>query len=392
MSQLVETWNPAVLEDLHALLEEVGSGPVGEEIEPQVRGLEEDHGDVIYAELVYLLSHLRFPVEQAKSHWERIVEHRRSMQERLGTAVDLRVALVSYFVEVNRQIKNPKVIEMQLFESERASAYRDELTGLYNYRMFREQLEREFARTSDRALPLSLMMVDVDDFKEYNDANGHETGNRALAAVARAIEGVQRESDLSARYGGEEFALILPATTKTEAQAVAEQLRLAIERLRFEGECRIAAGELTVSIGVATHPADGEQPTDLVRQADQALYLAKAAGRNRVVLYGQSRRSYGRVQAELAGSFRTLADSAHALTTVNFSEGGLLFLSEHAPAVDSLIELQLGTDREQIVKALGQVVSVEADGAGGFRTAVRITAARKVDRARIMRLVRQKNL
>ena len=381
MSQLAETWNPAVLEDLRALLDEVCSGPVGEEIEPEVRALEEDHGDVIYAELIYLLTHLRFGPDEAKPHWERVVEHRRSMQERLGGAVDLRVALVSYFVEVSRQIKNPKVIEMQLFESERASAYRDELTGLYNYQMFREQLGREFARTSDRAQPLSLMMIDVDNFKEYNDAYGHEQGNRALTALARAIEGVQRESDFSARYGGEEFALILPATTKTEAQAVAEQLRAAI-----------AAGELTVSIGVATHPADAEQPTDLVRQADRALYLAKAAGRNQVVLYGQSSRSHGRVQVEISGSFRTLADSDHELTTLNLSEAGLLFHSEHAPALDSTIELQLRTGRERTVRAVGRVVTVEADGTGGFRTAVQITAARNVDRARLMRLVRQKTL
>lgn len=380
--------NHALLDDLHTLLVGLEDRP-DDALETDVRRLEQAYGAAVYAELLYLLSHLRFPAEEAKPHWERILEHRKSMAGRLGSPVDLRVALASFFVEVNRQLKNPKIIEMRLFERERASACRDDLTGLFNYRMFREQLEREMSRSSRSSSPLSVVMLDIDHFKQYNDANGHESGNKALEAVAGLLEGSLRKADIAARYGGEEFALILPCTPKTSAHVVGERIREAIEQYRFQGEEALPRGELTLSAGLATYPADAADPGELVRNADRALYMAKAAGRNQVVLYGQSRRSYGRVSIELPGRFRTMSDESRPLTTINVSEAGILFHADHAVPVGSLIEVAMQLDPGRTITASGRVVHVETTADGSNRTAVHITDARNADRARLMKIVRE---
>jgi diguanylate cyclase (GGDEF)-like protein len=384
-----ESWEPQpeILDDLHSLLAGLDTGD--DKLEADVRALELSHGDVVYSELICLLSHLKFPPSEAKPHWDRIVRHRDSMRERLGGAVDFRVALVSYFVQVNRQLKNPKVIEMKLFERERDSAYRDMLTGLYNYRLFLDHLQREAFRADRYSKPLSLLMIDVDHFKNYNDGNGHEDGNQALREVASLITGSLRKTDFAARYGGDEFALILPATPKTSAQLIAERTREIVDRHEFVNQDALSGGELTISVGVATLPADAADANELVRHADRALYLAKAAGKNQVRLYGQSRRSFGRVNVTMPGAFRMLADETHTLSTINLSEGGLLFRTDQELPAGAMVEFTVTTDADRQITASGRVVHVEEDGDGAYRIAVCLVDAQSTDRARLLRLIRQ---
>jgi diguanylate cyclase (GGDEF)-like protein len=231
-------------------------------------------------------------------------------------------------------------------------------------------------------------MVDVDEFKRYNDCNGHEVGNQALANVARLLTTPLRKSDIAARYGGEEFALILPSTSKMNAQVVAERSRATIERESFTGEEDLPGGRLTVSMGLATYPADAANPAELIRQADRALYVAKARGKNQVSLYGQSRRSFGRVAVMLPGTFRMLSDESHELTTVNVSEAGLMFSTDKPLQVGTMLEFTLQTDPDRQITAGGRVVHVEEGDDGTFRAAVHVTDTCNADRARLMALIR----
>jgi len=166
-------------------------------------------------------------------------------------------------------------------------AVTDGLTGLYNHRHFHERLTLEVERSQRSGLPLSLLMLDVDHFKQFNDTFGHPAGDEVLRQLSRVLADARRANDVVARYGGEEFAVILVDTPKFTAAKVAERVRERINSHDFS-EAAPRAGKLSASIGVATFPDDGADAETLVRSADTALYVAKRAGRNRVVLASEA--------------------------------------------------------------------------------------------------------
>jgi diguanylate cyclase (GGDEF)-like protein len=161
-------------------------------------------------------------------------------------------------------------------------AVTDELTGLSNYRHFQQRLDEELLRATRYGKHLSLLMLDADDFKAFNDAHGHVPGDRALAEVGAILRNRVREVDVVARYGGEEFAIVLPETDAAGAFVVAEKIREAVELHRFEDSRGLEVCQLTVSIGLATFPTHADDKDSVLREADDALYRAKHGGKNRV--------------------------------------------------------------------------------------------------------------
>jgi diguanylate cyclase (GGDEF)-like protein len=161
----------------------------------------------------------------------------------------------------------------------------DHLTGLLNRRYFFERVTEEVTRAERHNNPLSLMMIDVDDFKKYNDMQGHPAGDDALRSIASLLRDTVRNIDFVARYGGEEFTVVLPQTTKQEAVVIGERLRGEVERFYIPHEEQLPLGKMTISIGLATYPEDARQVKSLIDAADKALYRAKDAGKNRMVLF-----------------------------------------------------------------------------------------------------------
>ena len=153
----------------------------------------------------------------------------------------------------------------------------DDLTKLYNRRYVMETLANEVRRSRRLEHPFTLLMLDVDHFKEYNDAYGHLAGDAALARVAAILKESTRDVDCAARYGGEEFVVVLPETEAAGATETAQRIQARLARDELVG------GNLTLSVGVAQFPSDGESPDDLLAGADAALYQAKREGRNRVL-------------------------------------------------------------------------------------------------------------
>ncbi|PLY03349.1 MAG: GGDEF domain-containing protein [Desulfuromonas sp.] len=164
----------------------------------------------------------------------------------------------------------------------RKLACTDGLTGLYNHRQFKEFFDREMNRATRMARPLSLAMLDIDDFKKFNDEYGHAIGDQALVSVAEIINEHLRSADLPCRYGGEEFAIILPDTDPDEAAVVAERLRRVIEEEATKGLSVEVKLSITVSIGLSSYPKDGRKMEFLLKIADDLLYGAKKLGKNKV--------------------------------------------------------------------------------------------------------------
>ena len=183
-------------------------------------------------------------------------------------------------LELARTMANEAAMALEnarLYEEARKLADRDPLTGFYNHRFLHERLGEEVVRSQRARRPLSVLMLDLDDFKLVNDTFGHLFGDRVLTFAAELIRSTLRVTDVAARYGGDEFAVILPETDAADARRTAERILEAFRDRPFVGEQR-GPVPLAVSIGVATFPDEGRTGTELIAAADAALYGVKRAG------------------------------------------------------------------------------------------------------------------
>jgi len=175
------------------------------------------------------------------------------------------------------------LVSLKLREELRSRSVRDPLTKLFNRRYLEETLVRELANGKRTSQKLGLVMIDIDHFKKYNDTHGHDAGDYVLAEIANLIRSKLRSGDIACRYGGEELVLVMPGASKQIAAARAELVRELVEKHQFLYKGQDLSG-VTVSLGVANYPEDGDNASTLMKGADTALYRAKDEGRNRVVL------------------------------------------------------------------------------------------------------------
>lgn len=198
---------------------------------------------------------------------------------KLKHEMDRRKAREKELIEATRQLAdlNSMLVRLSLIDS---------MTGIANRRNFDRVLDKEWRRAIRSKLPISVMMIDVDYFKLYNDTYGHQEGDECLKQIAQILkDSLKRPADALCRYGGEEFVIILPDTPSQGAEQVGETLRQAVIRSGITHKNSKVLDRVTVSIGIATMLASARfDPKDLVQNADKALYEAKAAGRNRVVV------------------------------------------------------------------------------------------------------------
>jgi diguanylate cyclase (GGDEF)-like protein len=165
-------------------------------------------------------------------------------------------------------------------------AITDALTGLHNHRYFQQVFSLELSRSKRYQKPLSLIMLDVDNFKKFNDTHGHPNGDRALIAIGKIMGETLRNVDFAFRYGGEEFVILLPDTAQMPALLVAERLRENIERDVVKSLEGITGQPVTVSVGVASFPENGDRKEELFGKVDELMYKAKRCGKNKVYYVG----------------------------------------------------------------------------------------------------------
>jgi diguanylate cyclase (GGDEF)-like protein len=172
-----------------------------------------------------------------------------------------------------------------LYEKTVTRAHSDSLTELWNHGYFQYLLQTELEKSRINKTPLSLIMLDIDNFKTYNDKLGHQAGDRILKTLANLIKSQSRRMDYVCRYGGEEFTIILPQTERKEAFLIAERLRTDIERYAFTPEESAPDKKLSVSMGLSSYPEYSSTPSELISNADKALYDAKQKGKNKTCCY-----------------------------------------------------------------------------------------------------------
>jgi len=166
----------------------------------------------------------------------------------------------------------------------------DSLTGLPNRRYLEERLAEELNRSKRYDSPMSFLMIDIDDFKAYNDKNGHQAGDVALQITAHCLKGALRAVDIASRYGGEEFCILLPQTGISEAGAIADRIRHRVSTTEFPHGKAQPLGHVTISVGVSTFTKNVDTSENIIAAADRALYQAKSMGKDRVEFYGEMER------------------------------------------------------------------------------------------------------
>lgn len=233
-----------------------------------------------FSELLYRLTHEIYTEEKATALWEEILAHRVFLKDQLARDVGMLVAALDYLTNISGDLLNPKIIEDIQLESVANIATRDSLTKLYQRSVFDFFLDRMVQEHRRHNRALSLLLLDIDDFKKVNDQYGHQVGDEVLRRIGKTMLDSLRKTDFPARYGGEEIAVILTETPLMQATEKANKL---CEDLHY---CFEQAGpSITVSIGVACIVESDLQTTanELVHKADMALYKAKCKGKNRVV-------------------------------------------------------------------------------------------------------------
>lgn len=325
-----------------------------------------EEGISAYAALLLVLTGMAFDETEARRHWEAILAHRRTLQGQLQRDVALRVAALDHFLNVNQTLTGPRLIDIAMSERQEPGSSVDRVTGLPNAAAFLAALQAETRRGRRYELGLSVLYLDLDDFREMNERLGELVGGILLREVAILIQNKIRDIDVAARLAGEEFGILLPETERMGAFLVAERIRREIER---HGLRRAVDGRpirLRASLGVARYPEDATTPDKLLERAEEALHLAKSRGGNAVSVYYRERRQFirfdlqrGPVTLRVTPAPPAEVPEGDSLAR-NISHGGVLFESAMPLAIGVEVTLQCEDGRRGARLTLpARVVRVE---------------------------------
>jgi diguanylate cyclase (GGDEF)-like protein len=235
------------------------------------------YGQTLYQQCIFSLTHISINESLSEIKWKQIIDHMKKLNASLDRDVGLKVAAMDYLENISDKDFEMTVIEHDKVDDIVDVATIDQLTSLYVRSMFDEMLNQEFQQYLRNNHTLSIMMLDLDDFKHFNDTYGHQGGDEALKTIGSILLNAVRKSDIACRYGGEELVVIMPQTDIEIAFDVAQRIRQKIEDADIDGK------SLTISIGVSETTSSVKSADELLKMADEALYQAKANGKNQVV-------------------------------------------------------------------------------------------------------------
>lgn len=305
--------------------------------------------------------------EKAMACWLKVLDHRLSMTSALGRQVRLLPAFCDFFSSQADCPHDMKLVGSESYEQVVNDTIHDSLTGIYNRNYFSQALEQQFSLAQRYDTDLTILFMDVDDFKDVNDTFGHQAGDMALQSIARVISQEKRESDLLARFGGEEFVLLMPHTGNINGFILAERIRQRVAELQIDSNGLTFS--VTISGGIASFPGNGNSPDQLLRRADSALYQAKGAGKDTIAQYKMDKRRYLRVKFCQEIKVRELGfhDSEQFYgMTKDICSGGILFKNNKELAIGLRIQMSIPIHQDEPLILIGTVVRVEAYSENNF--------------------------
>ena len=331
-----------------------------EQLNILAKGNEED----TYKETIRILSDLVIDSKDSKLSWFEILKRRENISKVLDRKISLTTAISDYFGSIKKPLKNFKIIDIKNFEKIIKESNHDHLTGLFNKTYLQNALNQHLSLAKRYNADLSVLFLDVDDFKDINDTFGHRSGDIVLKNIAKTISHEMRESDIKARFGGDEFVILMPNTYKLNALLLSERLRKTINKKTIK--LKDTNLQITVSGGVAAFPVDSNNPENLLNLADRALYMAKGAGKNTISLFKEDKRRFLRIKFNRAIKVKQLGfDHTRTLSgkSKDIAVGGILFENKEPLPIGTKVQVSIPITKDaDPLLLIGTIVRVEEFG------------------------------
>ncbi len=330
----------------------------------ELNKLIEKNGEDTYRAVIQILTDHDLESGEAKKRWIEVITHRKNISYALGRKISLMTAISDYL----DSLKKHKIVEISTYEKAIKESTHDNLTGLFNKGYFKNTLNQHLSLAKRNNTDLSVLFLDIDDFKEVNDTFGHHSGDVILKEVAHMIKQELRTSDIVARFGGDEFVILMPNTYKADAFVLSERLRKTIMQKPIKTKDKSV--QITVSGGVTGFPVDAKKAVNLLNLADSALYRAKGAGKNSISLFIEDKRRFLRIKFNRAIQVKHLGFN-HTRTLSGTSKdiaiGGILFENKESLPIGTKIQVSIPVTKDlEPLLLIGTVVRVEAFGPHEF--------------------------
>jgi len=330
--------------------------------------LVEANGDDTYRAVIQILTDCDLDAGEAKQNWLEILQHRENISRALDRKISLMTAISDYLGSYKEALKDHKIVEINSYERAIEESTRDHLTGLFNKAYFQSTLAQHLSLANRNNTELSILFLDIDNFKEINDTFGHNSGDAILKTIARIIHQKLRTSDILARFGGDEFVVLMPNTYKINALVLSERLRKAISKKPIkikDTNCKI-----TISGGVAGFPVDAQKARNLLDLADSALYRAKGAGKNSIALFKEDKRRFLRIKFNRSIQVKELGFNHTRIlsgTSKDIAIGGILFENKEPLPIGTKIQVSIPiSENSEPILLIGTVVRIETFGADTY--------------------------
>jgi diguanylate cyclase (GGDEF)-like protein len=356
--------------------------------------LRQEHGPMVCKVTMQTLTSLDIPRDTAVDYWQRILQHREQLSRLLARKIDLVTAMCDFLLSETTCLFNPRLVDVGTFERVINETMFDGLTGLFNRLYFDEAFEHQVSLAKRYDTALSILFIDVDDFKDINDTFGHIVGDAALQRIGAIIKKAKRDSDIAARFGGEEFVLLMPHTESGNALILAERIRKEVEEEEFPAHG--TTYHLTISGGLASFPLNATEANTLLHKADSATYLAKGAGKNTISIYKKDKRRYLRVKLSKPVLIKELgfADSqTYTGTSKDICIGGILFENATPLPIGAHIQVSVPVSPEAPLLLIGTIVRVESCGDRGYEIGMAISfkEMEKIANTEIAHFLKERN-